>query len=87
MWAGFASAVRKSVAILPAAMQQRVSQVLAEELSTLLRDFCFDLSLVKHDGELDRVFNRSGLMAAVSVAFAPFDEIQYLEKRFSVGKP
>jgi hypothetical protein len=71
---------------MPRQMQLRASRVLAEELSELLDQFCFDLSLVKHDGEPERVFRQSGLRAAVDVVFAPFDEIDDLTKRFGFGQ-
>jgi hypothetical protein len=71
---------------MPQPMQLRASQILAEELSELLDQFCFDLSLIKHDGEPERVFRKSGVRAAVDVALAPFDEIDDLIKRFRVGQ-
>ncbi|HEY8747269.1 MAG TPA: hypothetical protein VIM11_04800 [Tepidisphaeraceae bacterium] len=72
---------------MPPALQSRAFQVLAEEMSDLLNDFCFDLSQVKHKARFDTAMQGSDWQVAVKAGFAPFNEMKRLCKQFDVGRP
>lgn len=70
---------------LPHAEKQRIDRVLAFELKQLLIDFCFDLSRHTHRDDCKRANDEHGILAAVNLAFCPFDEVFELFVQAGVG--